>query len=485
MVDQWVSVNREGNVQGGVEGRPTIDPQAAFNSTEHQSIIENAQSRSHSTGSLTNGNGSVLSSADRSYKDSSFSYGTTPRRQIPVRQTIQRTKPKFKKTNSQSDLLLERAAMKNKRSSMDSISSDISSQKLPVNTGQYVNEIAFANQHRRSKQLAAQESDHSSKSKLKRRGQVHVGHGGSLDPSDASSYRSSIPESMKLNAPLGPLPSVSSGNSMSERSGVKSRTSSKQTAAKSTSACNTCDQTTNRLLALEADLEYLRSAALNSEYVCLSCERRTNNPHMNSASSVTSGRSVKSNRSRHSKSSGRILDSSAHSVGTKSRKSRTIETSFFNENIALAESSQRLIDVTSRHKRQIEHMSREMARWKNEMHLKLSKLAMMCKDLNDESAKRKELVEVAKEDLSDVREERNTLSSELDILRARVALYEKQELENVEIRRLLCENENETLSIADQAILERDAMIEDLTTRLTKSMDLLDTVKAQNLQQKT
>ena len=130
-------------------------------------------------------------------------------------------------------------------------------------------------------------------------------------------------------------------------------------------------------------------------------------------------------------------------------------------------------------------MSREMARWKNEMHLKLSKLAMMCKDLNDESAKRKELVEVAKEDLSDVREERNTLSSELDILRARVALYEKQELENVEIRRLLHEYENETLSIADQAILERDAIIEDLTKRLTKSMDLLDTEKAQNLQQKT
>ena len=109
----------------------------------------------------------------------------------------------------------------------------------------------------------------------------------------------------------------------------------------------------------------------------------------------------------------------------------------------------------------------------------------MCKDLNDESAKRKELVEVAKEDLSDVREERNTLSSELDILRARVALYEKQELENVEIRRLLHEYENETLSIADQAILERDAIIEDLTKRLTKSMDLLDTEKAQNLQQKT
>ncbi len=495
VVNQWVNVNNnhvvfpedtEGVLQQGTGlVEDAEDPHNVYNSIRTQNVGFNAVSTAPGNrsmngdsrnGGFTNANGSVQPlSVGSSYNDSSFPYGAG-RNQIPVRQSVQRTKAKLKKTNSQSDLLLERAALRrnvvDKRSNIDSISisSEKSSQKLPLNTGQYVNEIAFANQHR-SKQLAAQKSDPSSKDNTKRRGTSQL-QSVSGDVSDVSSFRSSIPESMKLNAPLGPLPSVSSANSLSERSGTKSRTPSE--AAKSLSACATCEENTTRLLALEADLEYLRSAALNSEHICQSCERRNNSLPMNSASSVTSGRSVKSNRSRHSKSSSRMMDSSAHSLGTKSRKSRPIDTSYFNENVALAESSQRLMDVTSRHKSQIEMMSKEMARWKNEMHLKLSKLAMMCKDLNDESAKRKELVDIAKEDLSTVREERNSLASELDILRTRVALYEKQEAENVEIRRLLLENENETLTIADQAILQRDAIIEDLTTRLNKSMDLLD-----------
>jgi hypothetical protein len=488
VVNQWVNVNNnhvvfpedgEGDIQGSMAGHLSMDPQAVFNSQQHRSFIANAQSRTHNVPARET---STLMT------ETSFSYGA---RANPIngRQSVQRTKGKLKKTNSQSDLLLERAAirrnggdprvdmMKNKRPNIDaiSISSDRSSQKLP---GQYVNENAFANQHR-SKQLAAKKSEHSSKSRQRRDGAKSMF--GPSDRSEASqgSYLSSIPDSMKLNAPLGTLPSVSSGHSVSE---AKSKTPSAPSKSVADN-CDKCEDTTNRLLALEAELEYLRSAALNSEYVCMSCERRNNNLSMNSASSVTSGRSVKSNRSRHSKSSSRI-DSSAHSIGNRSRKSRQIEPSLFNENIALAESSQRLIDATSRHKRHMEHMSKELARVKNDRHLQLSKLAMMCKDLNDESAKRKEFVDVAKEDLSGMREERDAISSELDILKARVALYEKQEAENAKIRRLLLENENETLSIADKAIAERDAIIEDLTARLAKSMDMLDAERAQNQQQK-
>jgi chromosome segregation ATPase len=95
---------------------------------------------------------------------------------------------------------------------------------------------------------------------------------------------------------------------------------------------------------------------------------------------------------------------------------------------------------------------------------------MMCKDLNDESAKRKEQVDNVKTDLNDVKEERNAISSELEILRARVDLYEKQEAENVEIRRLLRENQDETLAMTDQAISERDGIISDLTAKLEQSM---------------
>ena len=57
----------------------------------------------------------------------------------------------------------------------------------------------------------------------------------------------------------------------------------------------------------------------------------------------------------------------------------------------------------------------------------------------------------------------------LEILKARVAMYEKQEAENEEIRRLLRENQNETLDIADRAIHERDFIIEELTARLQEA----------------
>lgn len=489
VVNQWVNVNNnhvvfpedgEGNVQANSERNlPNLNTPNAFNSLQHQPLTSNGQSghqtmNGNTRRDLSTRNGTLLKSGDRSFKDP-YSF---------PRQTQQRMRGKLKKTNSQSDLLKERAAIRGKMSddgsrgpvgaqkdlsgsgpmprdklsSATSISSDRSSQKLPVNTGQYVNEIAFANQHR-SMQLAAQQSDQM-KVKQKRKPLNQ-----SLDQGAEGPRRSSLPENMRFNS----LPSVSSSNEVSTASKKTS------TSAKDSSNCDHCEKSNSRILRLEADLEYIRSSALNSEYVCQSCEKMATNLPMNSASSVTSGRSVKSNRSRQSKSSGRMIDSSVHSIGTRSRKSnRPTEISFFNENIALSESSQRLIDANSRHKRQLEHLSREMARWKNEMHLKLSKLAMMCQDLNGESAKRKEQVNVVNQDLSVVREERDTLSSELDILKARVILYEKQEAENIEIRRMLRENENETLAMADQAISERDAIIEDLTTRLQQSITLLD-----------
>jgi len=154
------------------------------------------------------------------------------------------------------------------------------------------------------------------------------------------------------------------------------------------------------------------------------------------------------------------------------------------EPIALAESSQRLIDITARYKRQIENMTRETARWQNDMHLKLSKLAMMCKDLNDESAKRKEQSDVAKSELNRVRTERDSKSSELEILRARVALYEKQELENMEIRRQLREDETDTLDMAHAAITQRDDLIQDLTTRLDDALTMLEDEREQYKQQR-
>jgi len=99
---------------------------------------------------------------------------------------------------------------------------------------------------------------------------------------------------------------------------------------------------------------------------------------------------------------------------------------------------------------------------------------MMCKDLNDESAKRKYESAEANRELGKVRGERDAMATELEILRARVNLYEKQEAENVEVRRLLRLYQNESINLAEDLILQRDTVIADLEARLQVLNSILD-----------
>ena len=114
------------------------------------------------------------------------------------------------------------------------------------------------------------------------------------------------------------------------------------------------------------------------------------------------------------------------------------------------------------------------AKWHNEMNLKLAKLAMMVKDLNDDCAKRKEQCRDTNKELERVRKERNATSVELEIQRARVEIYEKQELENSETRERLRDHESELLTIANDIISSRDVLIADLTSRLEQTLDTLE-----------
>jgi hypothetical protein len=434
---------------------------------------------------------------------------------------------KLKRTNSQSDLLKERAARRNSTNNnvqkdpnvrrmnaneefllfglssmlniannnnnnerishgtvnrgthLEPIQSDTmrSQQQKIINTGQYINENAFANHHR-SMQLAAQELENMAKLKkgMQLRNQTNSAPPPSVSSEVGSHHmptagrRQSLPEITKFPS-TGPL-QAASVSGVSSVAAASTTASGAKNEAVEIPNCDKCDELEKRIVALESDLEYMRNVALNTEYVCASCERRNVNNPTNSASSIASVRSVRSNVSKHSRASSRMLDTSLHSHKSFTRKPRLIDNHQKHDNLTLAQASRRLVDLTARHKRQIEHMSKEMGRWQHDMHLKLSKLAMMCKDLNDESAKRKEQADVAREDLDTIREERNALSSELEILRARIALYEKQEVENTEIRQLLRENQNETISMADQAITERDAIIEELTLQLQHFMEI-------------
>jgi len=507
---QGFGVSRDMRVGGGVaRKRPTMHDSA--HSTAYSSTV---------------GVSSSASTGRNALHHQALSLNANTQKSPLEKSTLTKTRGKLKRTNSHSDLLKEKAAnirglglgretsheyrrsisdgtsyvgskpsarslsdrripmpidgtQSVRRMSMESMTSESSrsqTQKV-INTGQYVNENAFANRHR-SMQLAAQQQETASKSKKQSPTRIQTK---SAPPPTAPGLSLPLVIERRLSGPniKNQSSSVAAGNSANPptpyAASINVTTKQNNVAGAEVLNCSSCEESSRRILALEADLEYLRAVALNSEYLCVSCDRKSS--HINSASSVTSGRSVKSNKSRHSKASGRNLDSN-HSLGTRttvSRKSRqpVDSISFSNENLALGEASRRLIDITARHKHQVEHLSREMGRSQNVMHLKLSKLSMMCEDFKDESAKRKEQVGNVKQDLDHVREERNEISSELEILRARVQLYEKQEAENAEIRWLLQDHQNETLAMADQAISERDTVIKDLTSKLEDAMVIL------------
>jgi hypothetical protein len=357
-----------------------------------------------------------------------------------------------------------------RRGSLDSAS--IQSSSIPHNTGQYINENAYANQQRSMKfaeRSSSQRSIGSSKkaSSPSKDGRLGLDTSDDGQHSDLSSLGGSHMETHSFQ-----------NHSISHRSKHPPAIPEFQgsdgeiihKAISESGTCSRCQDAQQRLRAMESDLEYLRSMLINSEYVCISCEQRN---QMHSGSSVASKHSTKSKQSMASG----ILSLGSSSGTSKRKVKQTVDSLSLPENMTLAASSQRLMDTMIRHKRQIEQISKDTSRWQNDMHMKLSKLAMMCKDLNDESASRKEQVELARNDRDAMRQERNAMTSELELLRTRVQMYEKQEIEHAELRQIVREKQFETLVIADQAISQRDSMIEQLTSRLNEALKIIDDEK--------
>lgn len=239
--------------------------------------------------------------------------------------------------------------------------------------------------------------------------------------------------------------------------------------------CPSCDELERRLLAAYSDIEYLRTVALGNDegsFVCNECggEEGGSGPLQGLSSSMNSAVSSSSVSRRRKPGRTNHVGSAGSSVAS--------------ESLTLHEASQRLVEVTARHKRQIEQMTRERARWQNDMHLKLSKFAMMCKDLNEESAKRKEDAVAVLEEMSVVKTERDALASEIQGLRAKVVALEKESEENCHLREMLGSRDNDTLDRADDAISKRDAIIDDLSARLECTLDTLEMERWQHRQRR-
>ena len=279
------------------------------------------------------------------------------------------------------------------------------------------------------------------------------------------------------------------------------------------SGCDRCAQMESTLLTLQADLEYLRTLELQREFDGESSNNNNNgggvpssdlNNNNNKLPLINNNRagqqSVSSANmcigSRGSRTSSRLYRRRPSSSGggktttdggsivsgtSRSRTTRTQRTNFASQtSMFLRDASKRLSDLSTRHKRQVKQTTHERAYWQNDIHLKLEKFALMCKNLNEEAAHRSNEVKETKVLLDKMTNERNTLASQIDTLKARVELYQG---ENVEQSRLRQEWEQERLRLLnslDQTMKERDAMVNDLTTRLELAAETIENERKQH-----
>eukprot|EP00985_Skeletonema_marinoi_P017184 scaffold9361_cov134-Skeletonema_marinoi.AAC.5 len=179
------------------------------------------------------------------------------------------------------------------------------------------------------------------------------------------------------------------------------------------SGCDRCVQMESAILSLQADIEYVRTLELQKD------------------------------------------------IG--GRLSRTV--------VFLRDASKRLADLSTRHKKEVKQSHYERAYWQNDMHLKLEKFAMMCKNLNEDAAQRSNEVKELTSKLEKVTSERNGLVSQVETLKARVGLYEGESVVQSRLRDNFEKGEAGALDLFDKAMKGRDETIEDLSNRLAAALE--------------
>jgi len=104
---------------------------------------------------------------------------------------------------------------------------------------------------------------------------------------------------------------------------------------------------------------------------------------------------------------------------------------------------------------------------------------MMCKNLNEEAAKRSNEVKETKQLLEKMTQERNNLNSQIETLKARVALYEEESVEHAQYRDKWGKDESRILTVMENALKERDKVVEEISSRLDLAVDTIETERRQ------
>ena len=99
---------------------------------------------------------------------------------------------------------------------------------------------------------------------------------------------------------------------------------------------------------------------------------------------------------------------------------------------------------------------------------------MMCKNLNEEATSFSNTAKETRAQLESMTSERNALAGRVDTLGARVELYEDEGVERSRLREEWSHEKAGLLDFVESAIQERDAVIDDLSSRLELAVDTIE-----------
>ena len=276
------------------------------------------------------------------------------------------------------------------------------------------------------------------------------------------------------------LPSTLNARNIDNKEGIL--LSNQSHMERNTSHCERCAQMEMALLSLQADMEYIRTLELQREFECKDGDNR-NTHRPSKPERMDSSHSVTSAGSRGSRGSSRLHwqngDNSIGSINSKRTQTKGNRFLASRTGMYLRDASRRLSELSTRHKRQVKQSTHERAYWQNDMHLKLEKFAMMCKNLNEESAKRSNELKETRAQLEAMTSERNALAGRVTTLGARVKLYEEEIMEPSRLRDEWTKEKLGLLDFVENAIKKRDATINDLFPRLELAVETIENERKQ------
>lgn len=248
--------------------------------------------------------------------------------------------------------------------------------------------------------------------------------------------------------------------------------------------CRHCTKFETELAAARDDMEYLRSVGLRNEYTCSSCNTEALTHPEDAAhpsSSLESSLRI----------SDRLLDevTARHKAQLEQlTKDRVSFMGIYSDNNVHACTTAAGMVLPAYLMRfslyRLIYIPVLQQRWQHDAHVKLQKYAGLCQDLNEEATIRNEEVISLHKEVGSLRLERDQMAAELETARATIAQHERDAQERKVLETKQQYYESKGLDEADAAIKKRDAVIEDLSTRLRKTLDILEVEREQQRQRR-